>query len=319
MDSKYQKYYDKLKGKDFSSNVSKYKSSLDTVKSKIGNIESTIISSAWNEKGLQIINGSIIPSLANQASSIESGIGCLSTAVSKCATLVSKLESLESACNSYNNCKEEEKESYKSKISSLEKEIDGIISEINAINVDIKDESVTFSGYVQALVEDLHSLETKKKEFIGDVDDLSQYYVDPAYAHKAKDLYGFDNTTGEILQRGSTIHLKPGETRVITIKVPDYTGPIDQVVRTTADGDQSFRSGKYAHAYSDINPDDNIVETVDYRNNKYPQQANLHTNYYDWVITADATGSVSASQTCEYRTTDGQILKGMLTIGVVIS
>ena len=46
MDSKYQKYYDKLKGKDFSSNVSKYKSSLDTVKSKIGNIESTIISSA---------------------------------------------------------------------------------------------------------------------------------------------------------------------------------------------------------------------------------------------------------------------------------
>ena len=319
MDSKYQKYYDKLKGKDFSANVSKYKSSLDIVKSKIENIESTIISSEWNEKGLEIIKGSIIPSLTNQTSNIESGIDCLSSAVSKSVTLVSKLESLNSLCNSYNKCKEEEKANYKSKISSLEKEIDEIISEINSIKVEIKDESVEFNGYVQSLNENINSLENLKKKFIGDVDDLSQYYVDHSYDHKAKDLIGFDNTTGEIIQRGSKIHLKPGETRVITIKVPNCTGPIDQIVRTTADGDSSFRSGKYAHAYSDINPDDNIVETVDYRNNKYPQQANLHTNYYDWVITADASGSVSASQTCEYKNVDGQLLKAMLKIDVEVS
>ncbi len=319
MNSKYQKYYDKLKGKDFSSSITKYTSTLDNTKTKIGNIESTIGSSDWSEKGLEIISNSVIPSLKNQEESISAAIKSLSTVVSKCSELLTKLQNLEELCDKYANCeKEEDKNNYKNQISAVEKEIDGIINEINSISVDIKDDSVAFEGYMTDL-KDTYSLEKLKAEFVGDVDDLSRYYIDPAYAHKAKELVGFDNTTGEILQRGSSIHLKPGETRVITIRLPDCTGPIDQVVRTTADGDPAYRTSNCVHGYSDVNHDPNVVEYVDYRYNKYPQQANLHTNYYDWIITADSTGAVKASQTCEYKTVSGDILKAMLTIGVIVS
>lgn len=321
MDSKYQKYYDGLKGKDFGSLTSKYTSAISTVKDKINGIESTISTDGWSEKGLDIIKSSILPSLKNQEAEIEKGFGVISDALSKCTKLLSTLENLKSACDSYSSLKEDDpkKSEYKSKISALEKEADGIIAEINGLSFEFNDSSSTFSGYIDTL-KDLTSFAALKAEFIGDVNDTSKYYIDPAYAHKAKDLVMFDNTTGEIIHKGDTIHLKPGETRILTVRLPDYAGEIDQVIRTSADGDTSFRSGSVITAQSDINPDPNVVDWVNYKyGNHWPQGVDLHTNYYEWIITATGTGYAKASQTCEYTTKGNGTPKCMTLINVEVS
>ena len=319
MNSKYQKYYDGLKGKDFASNISKYNSTLSTVKSKIDGIEATIASEGWSEKGLEIIKSSIIPSLKEQEKNAESGVTALSGAVSKVSDLLSKLESLKSACSAYDSCKEEEKSSYKNKINSLEKEADAIISEINAIGFEFNDKSSDYSGYIDALKE-MTSLASLKAEFLGDVNDTSKYYVDQAYAHKAKELVMFDNTTGEILKEGDVLRLKPGETRVLTVRLPYNAGAIDKIVRTTADGDSAYRSGQIVTAKSDVNPDPNVIDYVNYKSwsGHIPAGVDLHTNYYDWVITANAEGAVTVSQTCEYTTTNGNTPKAMTDLKVIV-
>ena len=318
MDSKYQKYYDGLKGKDFGSIVSKYTTAISEVKSKIDGVEATLATDGWSEKGLDLIKNSILPSLKAKETEINAGISTLSTVASKISNLQSKLESLKNECAAYNNCKEEEKSSYRSKINSLEKEIDGIISEINGISLEFNDTSSTFSSYMDTLKE-MTSLAGLKAEFLGDVNDTSKYFVDPAFAHKAKELVLFDNTTGEILHEGDTIRLKPGETRILTVRLPYNAGNIDKVVRTTADGDSNYRSGNVITAKSDINPDPNVVDYVNYKfGNHWPAGVDLHTNYYDWIITANGSGNATASQTCEYRNTNGDTPKAMVDINVVV-
>ena len=46
----------------------------------------------------------------------------------------------------------------------------------------------------------------------------------------------------------------------------------------------------------------------------------LHNNSYDWIITANAEGKVTASQTCLWSSsmTNGRNLKGMINLNVEV-
>ena len=320
MNSKYQKYYDGLKGKDFSSAVNKVTTGISNVKSKVDGIESTLASDGWSEKGLEIVKSNIVPSLKSSESQIEAAISTLGSVISKVESLKSKLDSLKSECDALNSAKDDdEKSRHRNKISSLEKEIDSIISDINGTSLEFSDDASGFATNIAALKE-MTSIAGLKAEFLGDVNDASQYYIDPAYAHKAKELVMFDNETGQILKEGDTLYLKPGETRILTVKLPNNAGMIDKVVRTTADGNGTFRAGTVITAKSDINPDPNVVDYVNYKpwSRHIPAGVDLHTNHYDWIITATGTGTATASQTCEYESTDGHTPKAMVDIKVVV-
>ena len=165
----------------------------------------------------------------------------------------------------------------------------------------------------------------KKQKFVGNVDDPNSYdEVKPNFKTMRKTMTLFDNTTGEELKDNDTITMKPGETRIITVKLPTDTGMIQEIHRTTADGNDVYRSGNVVHAVSDVDPDPNKIDYVNYKDwsRHIPSDKSiLHSNTYDWVITAKADGSVTASQTCEYTTdvSKGGNLKAMIDLNVVVS
>jgi hypothetical protein len=321
MNSKYQQYYNALNGKSFTSYVSGYTNSLSDISTNLTNIETAISSS--NEKGMDFIKGTTIPSLKTQLADMQQGFQALTTAATKTDSLISKLNELKNASDMYLSCKEEEKETYRSKISSLEREIDSLISEINSISLSATtidgNQNVVVGSLNNTVVTDANIAELKKK-FIGDVNNSSQYYFDPKYAKKLKRLVCFDNTTGEVYEDGATFHMKPGETRVLTVRLPYYAGEIDKVMRTTADGCDTFRSGTIATAVCDINPDPDVVDFVNYKewSNHFPKGVDLHTNYYEWIITAKTDGNVHVSQTCEYTNTSGDMPKAMIGLNLVV-
>jgi len=172
-------------------------------------------------------------------------------------------------------------------------------------------------------------LEAKKKAFMGDVNDASQFYIDLNYRNKLAHMTCFDNTTGEILKDNDILTLKPGETRILTVKLPDYCGEIDYVYRTTA---QEDKSGVITNK-SDIDPDPNNIEWIRWDPNNpkrryhLPQGLNLKFNTYEWVITANRDGTFLASQTCEFRShgtaSNGKAIKysgkkAMVAIKVIV-
>lgn len=318
MNSKYQQYYNILNGKEFSSYVSSYSSALSDISAKISSIETTLSTSS--EKGLDYIKSSTLPAVKSQVSGIEQGFQALSTAATKCAELNTKLSELKSACDAYASCKEEDKETYRSNVSSLEGQVDALISEINAITMTcdpVDEDGNVISGTNTA---DPDSIEALRAAFIGDVDDDSNYYTDPAYANKSKPLVCFDNTTGEILEDGATIYMKPGETRILTVRLPNNAGKIEKLMRTSADGNDVFRAGTVVTAKSDVNPDPNVVDYVNYKSwsNHFPEGVDLHTNYYEWIVTAQADGTAKISQTCEYVNDAGGMPKAMTCLNVVV-
>ncbi len=160
MDSKYQKYYDKLKDKDFSTYTSKYTSVLSTVKLKLDSISNNISNSnLWSELGIATLKNSTIPKMSKIESAVESGLVSLKNSISKISTLVSKLSSLDRECKAYESASEENKDSYRSRINSLEREIDGIISEINSITIEKIDEDISSVSSLSGLTEQSLSID----------------------------------------------------------------------------------------------------------------------------------------------------------------
>ncbi len=324
MDAKYQKYYNGLKGKDFSPYVTKYQANIEEVKSKLTSAEGAISPGSWSEKGIEIVKQTVFPTLKSTTDNIKSAIDVLSAVASKVSSLVSKLEALDAKCKAYDNCSSEDepdrKNSLREEVKALEREVDGIINEINGMALNIQEVSVQNYSTAMSSLEKMNSIQYIKQEFLGDVNDTSKYYVDQSKWRKAKELLVFDNTTGKILKEGDTIYMKPGETRILTVKLPNNAGAISKLVRTTADGDSAYRSGKYVKAVSDVNPDPNKIDYVNYKkwSNHWPKDVDLHTNHYDWVVTATAEGKVQISQTCEYQNTDGNYPKGMVDLNVVV-
>ena len=246
---------------------------------------------------------------------------------------------------------EEEKESVRTTLSNGEVILgpfqDECLKELSKLNDDFSTMKSTFSTISNFLTDtsntyqitdekaasvakdstvDTNGLSTdiaaKKKAFLGDVDDPNNYDEPKKnYRSMRKQMTLFDNTTGEILHDREKITMKPGETRVITVKLPTDTGMINEIHRTTADGGSAYRSKKYITAESDIDPDPNNSEWVRQSSNHWPENRSLlHNNHYEWVITARADGTVQASQTCEYTTdvSRGENLKAMINLFVEV-
>ena len=353
MKAKYQKYYDALKGVDLSSSLTSLSSAVSKSNTELSAIKSD--SAAWQELGATSFNDVTLPGLISSVSLLSENIsGALTQVVTKCTELVSKLTELESLekdkeslgskwtyteggshtqseVNDHNNKIDEAEK----KITEKESEIDSLISAINSITLKEPTPETTqidTSGAGSTVLKEADgskisipsdpAIAAKKKQFIGDVDDPNNYdAVNPNYRSMRKTMQLFDNTTGEILQDHATITMKPGETRVITVKLPTNTGMINEIHRTSADGSGAFRSGKIVKAKSDIDPDPNNIEYVNFRewSNHYPANKSLmHNNSYDWVITAVAPGKVQVSQTCQYTTSasKGENLKAMINMVV---
>ena len=163
-----------------------------------------------------------------------------------------------------------------------------------------------------------------KQAFIGgDVDDPSQYTIDPNYYNMTKHMRMFDNTTGqEIADRGELV-LKKGETRVITVKLPTNTGMIGNIVRTTAADVETKVKDTYkiTSSRSNLTGDMNNIQYVNYQYPHWPSDKSLlHNNTYDWIIHADETGARQISQTCEYTCSanPGWYAKAMVRINIKI-
>jgi hypothetical protein len=314
MESKYQNYYDKLKNQLFSTYTSKYSSTISTVKSKIKSVSTGINSNSdvWNEKGLLTLQNSTIPKVLNDLSSVENGLSALSKAVTKSKTLVSRLSELDSVCRNYESAKDEEKSKYESKISKLENEIDSIISEINSISMNPTENTQNASMGTQSSYDKYESTYTKfdyssqRKEFLGDIDDSSEYTKAADYKTLKTVMTGFDNTTGKVLENNSTITLKPGETRVVTVKLPTNTGMIDELKRTSVGGDKTYKTGNVVTCKSNITNSLDNIEYINYKtyDQHIPSNVDLHKNSYDWIITAKENGECTIKQTCEYTTKD---------------
>lgn len=154
MKAKYQKYYDELSGKAFSTYVNEYNKALETVVTKESEIESSFNSSSWSEKGLETIKGSTLPSLKKKGTQIQGMLSSLSSAVSKVSTLLgelSNLEKLENELKTYGGkwtyvdggkYTQTEVSNHNTKLVNIEKaisdqeaKIDSIIQEINGISV----------------------------------------------------------------------------------------------------------------------------------------------------------------------------------------
>ncbi len=162
------------------------------------------------------------------------------------------------------------------------------------------------------------TMDEKKKAFIGDVNDKSKYYIDHRYPNMQKDLRCFNNQTGEELLDNQTIHMKVGETIVLTVALPYNAGVPKRIIRTTA-ADVSSQSDRYkiTSSKSNISGDPNNIQYVNYQYNHWPSGVNLNTTYYEWIIHADKKGKRQISQTCEYESSAG-IPKSMIGINVVI-
>ena len=353
MKAKYQKYYDALKGVDLSSSLTSLSSAVSKSNTELSAIKSD--SAAWQELGATSFNDVTLPGLISSVSLLSENIsGALTEVTTKTTELVSKLTELESLEKDKESLgskwtyteggsnTQSEVDDHNNKIDELEKkitekesEIDSLISAINSITLKEPTPETTqidTSGAGSTVLKEADgskisipsdpAIAAKKKQFIGDVDDPNNYdAVNPNYRSMRKTMQLFDNTTGEILDDHATITMKPGETRVITVKLPTNTGMINEIHRTSADGSGAFRSGKIVKAKSDIDPDPNNIEYVNFRewSNHYPANKSLmHNNSYDWVITAVAPGKVQVSQTCQYTTSasKGENLKAMINMVV---
>ena len=360
MKAKYQKYYDALKGANLSGGVSKISAAVSSAKNGLSSMQSSLSSSSWSELGAMTINNVTIPSLIQDVDLLNTNVtGALTQVVTLCTELVSQLTELEaleqkleslgskwtyteggskskSEVNSHNNQITETE----TQITEKEASIDGTIASINGISLatatstttteesttTTSDGTVYSDGKKKYSIPSDPTIAAKKAAFLGDCDDPNNYttYTGNNLYSRHNVLTLFDNTTGEIIQDHGSITMKPGETRIITVKLPSDTGEITKITRTTADGNAAYRSGKIVTARSDIDPDPNNIEYVRMVEGPYHEPSDLSllkNNSYDWIITAKADGSVSASQTCLWSSTmtGNRNLKAMINLKVNVT
>ncbi len=369
MQDKYKKYYDALKSADVGASQGTVASSVNNAKNYMSSVKSAISSSSWTELATYTINEVTIPMIEKSFDVLVGNVSdVLQQVATKSKALLTALEALEKLEEekdalgdkwSYNAEKtnKNEVDSHNSKIDGVktridnkESEIDGIVSSLNSIEVqDVvafisqlqaerkekeAETTVTKNGNVKYSIPSDPAVAAKKAAFIVDYDDASAYthYKGNNLFDRHNELTLFDNKTGEIISDLGQITMKPGETRVLTVKLPTDTGQIKQILRTTADGSGVYRSGQYVTARSDIDPDPNKIEYVriietgdDDQARHVPYDMSLtYNNCYDWIITADSNkvsnDPVRCSQSVLWTSEDSgkRSLKAMINLYVKV-
>ena len=176
MPSKYQKYYDGLRGTSIDNKANNAVSLGTTNSSTISKLSSSLASGSWTELGVVGLKESVGITLED-ANILNNNLGKLSDACSKTNQLKEILDRLKEAYDKYDNLKESDfyttddkgekhldssaynakKKELKDKCESIEKEADSKISEINALTVsEIKDLSLAVVE-AEKVVESLQS------------------------------------------------------------------------------------------------------------------------------------------------------------------
>ena len=270
----------------------------------------------------------------NSYSSIDAGSQTANNFSTETNTIETDLNTTKNILSDTSIFMEPIQENCLNELNSLEKDVESLTSAMKTLSTYLKDANSDYQlSDVQAnktIIDSTLSPEiaSKKKAFIVDVDDASQYTVEGNIKTKVKHMTMFDNTTGEEIPEDGSITLKKGETRVITVKLPTDTGMIGNIVRTTAadtsnKGNYHGDTNKITSSRSDLDPDPNNIEYVNYKSetNHWPENKDLlHANHYDWIITADKVGERQISQTCEYTTdaAGNSYLKAMIGLNVKI-
>ena len=148
MDAKYKRYYDKLKGVDLTGPASTIASGFNSLSTNTNKLDSQISSSTWEEMGLTSIKSSVIPSFKQAVSICQSNGNILQSACSEVSGLLSILESLEVACNNYDNCPNDDehssqKQTYYNKVKELENKAEAKINSIKSLSSSIQDVVIT--------------------------------------------------------------------------------------------------------------------------------------------------------------------------------
>lgn len=315
MKTVYEKYYKILKDKNLTEKYNQLVYFFDYLNRSYEVLNDSLGRNFWIELGKDELVNNVFPMLVSDMKTIQNNVV---VSLRKVCNLIDKdlinllerLKEKENLLSDYN----ENRTLIEEEILEIEKEINLKIKEINDTDVkELQDrESFINNNY------HLKDINEKKKLFIGNIDNPNEYTREKNYISMKKHMRLFNNTTGEEVKAKSTIRIKKGERLVLTVKLPENTGMIKEIHRTSADGDKEFRTGRIIHAESDVSGDIDNPKYVNYKWNKYPEGVNLHKNHYEWIIYAREKGLVIASQTCEYTDLDNTMLKAMITINVKV-
>ena len=327
----YKKYYDALKGNDFTSKVSGYTSSLSNVNNKLTAIESTINSSLWIEKGLEIIRNSVIPSLKAQRIQIERGFESLNQVTRKVSELVDqlkeldelehKLESLGGRWNYVDGGKysKQDVDYHNSEISSFESKIATQESLINSTIIAINSISFVYNDTRSIFSESAKKLETVIKENSSGVLSATPGTFYPK--GREVNVLGRSATLldvvcdGKSLGQDGTIVIKKGTTVHLKVKVPDEIKNVSSIRRTSADGTRGPNGEIIWKNWVDQECNPNV--------NRYDSSTWVNQREYDWYITGkeetDDKG-ITVSQTSFFTIPGGYLdtYKGMTRVNVKV-
>ena len=314
MKSKYQNYYDKLNGKNFTSLASNYQGYVEDSSTKLNEVKSLINSSSWVEKGLEIVKNSVIPSLESQTEQVKEGIKVLQEASAKINDLVSrlgeldsfekKLDSLGGTWSTSSGKTEEEVNRHNSEINNLkneitskEGEIDGIVSSINSLSYTFN--SLSSSGFSSIM---LNLKEAVKEPESGVLDMTPGKEGTGAEEGRNARLLGkaaviLDFTCdGEHLGQDGEIVIKKDQTVHLKVRIPDDVEGVEQISRTSADG-QHDSEGRPLWANW-------VSQQVTPKANKKDNTTWFNGREYDWYITGkNTTGNdfIKLSQTVLFK------------------
>lgn len=324
MKTQYENYYNKLKNTSLVEKSNNLVSFFYALSDSHDKLKTSLDSNLWIELGKEEISKSVVQTMIKHTKDLENNVK--ESLVKACSLtqndLYNLLVKLDKKEKELAILSEEEKPPRLGEISSIEREIDSKISEINNLNVsDLIVSPTPLQTDLQINFQNLpKDISDRKKLFLGNVDNPAEYTVHPNYVKMRKELRLFNNKTGEEIKPGSVVRLKKGEQLILTVKLPTNTGMIGELKRTTADGDHVARTKRVVHTLSDVNPDPNIVDFVNYKSwaNHKPPGVNLHTNHYDWIINGKDYGSATVSQTAEYTANNAILAKAMTSIKVVV-
>lgn len=342
----YKNYYDKLNvSTSLLTDANNLLNSVESLSDSTTRLTSQVESANWKELGYEEIKLSLIPLLKSEIDLIKNNVSyylvnicnkSINELLPKLKELKTADEEYEITKEQYNNLNEptqkyekalnqedvatEKTAEYKryekrknelsttlseisTKAKTLQNDIDNLVNIIKGIKLESNTDEEYAIDNKNETSDDLSltDIERKKTEFIGDVDN-DEYTIASNAGKKAQVLRLFYN--GKELSNKDEIVVKKGETIRITVKLPTTAGKINQLTRTTADGASNWRN--YASGYSEPFVD------------RYNSNTFLHTNTYDWVITANKTGSTTISQTAEMSTDTFSGIKSMVVLNLKI-
>lgn len=224
-------------------------------------------------------------------------------------------EEFSSIQNEYNSITDTSlKTMYKTKIDQLSKELlnlkNKIISELNYQGLSTQQVDITTQLATNQTTQQPMSLDTARilKDAVILPEPEPIEYIDgkPAGIFKKKAKQQIIYFDGKRLQEDSVLNVKVGETIRIKVVLPEDSGKVNLLTRTSASGQEGW--SQYIDAYSDPYV------------NRHDRQTALPINTFDWVITPTrkSRSPIILSETTFHTTDFSSEVKSMIRVKINI-